>query len=341
MTLLPEFHDQLHAAAWRRAGRRRRLTPPGVAFVDQLKAVGAGVPVLLSTLVVVAVAVIAVVTLSHGHTSSSTANRQAGSSRHALIQTLGVLRRPQTSADAEALRPGALPGFLRIPTAECRGRGPASLCADRLDRSLVRRVRLPGSGYEVDFLPVASTPTSFLPLGGEGLAITLHGPGIYLDASGPKLTDVTALRSHGAVLSANVGDGVNRGVIVVPDGVARVTLRVVRVLNQPRARERATASWPVRDNVALFQLDNVTVPSLRSLHLDPTTLSHFFYQGSGQGCDVTSAIYALPATAHMTWFNAAGTPINERPIDISLYVMSTHHPVPGTTTQNPMCVQTK
>jgi hypothetical protein len=162
------------------------------------------------------------------------------------------------------------------------------------------------------------------------VVITLRGPGIYLAASGPEPATVQAIRSRGLLLSDHVDDTINRGVIPVPDGVAKVTLDHFQ-LTAPTAshlNQIAPATSTVTNNLASFQLAGITE---HDLHLNPRDLRPYFSQASGHGCQITFAVYALPATAQMTWLNAGGDTVHRTTIALTLYA-STHHPVPGTTT---------
>lgn len=268
----------------------------------------------------------------------------SASRRRQLIETLGVLRRPQTRADRYSARPrgegGLLPSVFRLWTSKaCRGakrsRGP---CALQLDTQLIRTVSVPGSGYEVGIFPAtARPPTTFSQLG-EGVVISLRGPGIYLADSGPNPTSVDVLRTDGLLLSAYVADGVNRGVMLVPDGVANVALGGFR-LTDPSTAARSlpipSTSATVHDNVALLQLTGLTE---KNLQVNPSDLGQFFYQGSGRGCHMGFAIYALPAAAQMSWSDFDGKTVNHATIRLTFYV-STDHPASGTTTRNPACAQ--
>jgi hypothetical protein len=53
--------------------------------------------------------------------------------------------------------------------------------------------------------------------------IALRGPGLYIITSTTP-TSVQALRSHGLLLSDYAASGIDRGVMLVPDGVAQLTL---------------------------------------------------------------------------------------------------------------------
>jgi hypothetical protein len=127
-----------------------------------------------------------------------------------------------------------------------------------------------------------------------------------------------------------------RGLIVVPDGVARVVIGPVRLLDRSitsRVAPSPGATAVVHDNVALFQLHGLT---LQKLELRTRGLARFFTQGSGRICQITSAIFRLPAVAHMLWLAPGGTVINHTLIRFPLYV-GTHHPPPGTTRVDPLC----
>jgi hypothetical protein len=339
MTLLPEFRTQLHTAAHRRAHSRRHRIASRFSGNGQIMRVATTIPALLSVLVAVGITVVALATLSHRHHPPASGTAPA-STRTELLQTVGVLRRPQTKADLLSTRPpgvgGAAPGIFRRATSPvCQGENrPLLPCSFTLDGPLVRTV-MAGGGYRVAIFPtVVAHPIAGEQLG-EGVVITLRGPGIYLAVSDLKPASVQAIRARGLLLSAYVDNGVNRGVILVPDGVAKVILDHFR-LTAPIAAlldhlPQTTAT--VSDNVARFQLAGLTE---QGLHINPAALGRYFYQGSGRGCQTSFAVYALPATAQMTWLNAASSAISTTTISLELYV-GTHHPLPGTTAQNPSC----
>jgi hypothetical protein len=105
------------------------------------------IPILLSVLVVAGITVLAITTLSHrqGTTAPGSAPE---SSRAELLQSLGILRRPQTRSDlASMLRRGAggaapaefLPLSPSARNALCPRLRPVALrCSLELDKSLVR-----------------------------------------------------------------------------------------------------------------------------------------------------------------------------------------------------------
>jgi hypothetical protein len=332
VSLMPEYRAQLYRAAQQHAGRRRH-------------APGAGWPVGVSAAVAVAVALVAVMALHHRHpavpttdrvtssTTSSTAQPSPEISPPQLLSTLGVLRRPQTEADRQAW----IPGFFRtFASGGCREANTPLQCTLRLDRGLIREVVVPGSGYQVGLLPYTGAGATV------GVAVTLQGPGIDYAAAGPWSDSTTfppglsALRSRGLLLSAYVSDGVDRGVIVVPDGVARVVIGPVHLSDTSlgaRVTPTPGASAAVHDNVALFQLNGLSV---KGLGLKAAQLGPFFSQGSGSRCQINFAIYALPASATLAWFGPGGRLVNHVRIAFRVFV-GTHHPAPGATVRDPSC----
>jgi hypothetical protein len=316
MTLLPEYRAQLYSVAEHRA-RRRAVT---VARVW---------PVAVSTAVVVLVAVVAVAMLSHRHAASPPARSgttPSAPSAAPLTGVLGVLDRPQTETDRQTWVPGF---FNTFASPRCPEASTPLQCTLRLDRPLVREVDVLGSGYRVGLLPYSSKGKI------AGVAVTLRGPGIDYLAAGP-WSDSTVippglseLRTHGLMLSAYVAQGVNRGVIVVPDGVARVVLGPVRVTDRSvtgRIAPMRGVTATVQENVALFQLNGLTV---QNLELRSDALRRFFSEGSGAACRLTLAIYRLPAEAHMLWLAPDGKVVKRTLIRFPVYV-GTHHPAPGT-----------
>lgn len=297
--------------------------------------VGGLVVATVAIAVAVAVAVVALSALRHtpGHTATA-AHRGGASSRRQLLQTLAVLRTPQTHAALHGELSSAggqpLPGFFRftgtsaLPCGE-PGRIPP-FCFVRLDRSLVRVVRIGRSGYRVWIFPATSTRADAFSPAGAVVAIVLHGPGIYAAGNAPPLTGISTLRAQGLLVTAYASAGVDRGVILVPDGVRKVALDDFRLITpKAEAIPNLTTSATVTDNLALLNLDALTISKLHLNPADPGTFS----QGSGRLCRTTFAIYALKASAEMTWTETAGNLVRRR-IDLYLYI-GTHHPGPRAT----------
>jgi hypothetical protein len=323
MTLLPEYRAQLYRAAERRAGRRARSLTRSW-------------PVAVSTLVVAAVLAVTVLVLSHRHTSSPSSSPSSSApavSASRLTGMLGVFRRPQTETDRQTWVPGF---FATFASKGCRAANTPLQCTLRLDRPLIRQVVVLGTGYRVGLLPYTGAGAI------AGVAITLRGPRLEYLAAGPWSDTTTiapglsALRSRGLMLSAYIAQGINRGVIVVPDGVARVVLGPIRLLDRSVTRRiapSAGASAIVQDNVALFQLNDLTV---QDLELRTHALRRYFMQGSGQPCRLTFAIYRLPAESHMVWLAPNGKVINHTLIRFAVYV-GINHPPPDSTVSDPQC----
>lgn len=166
--------------------------------------------------------------------------------------------------------------------------------------------------------------------------LALRGPGLYIITSMTP-TSVQELRNHGLLLSGYVASGVDRGVLLVPDGVAQITLDHFRLLAPRKASlgQVAPTTSTVSDNVARLRIAGLTE---QNLHLNPDALGRYFYQGSGRGCQITFAVYSLPATAQMTWLNPSHPPIRRSTINLQLDI-GTHHPAPGTTTSRPACTR--
>ena len=207
----------------------------------------------------------------------------------------------------------------------------------RLDKPLIRSVT--AGAYRVGLFPANSTESPRLVQPREGVVMALHGPGIYYADSGPRLTSVATLRSQGLLVSAYVASGVDRGVVLVPDGVARVALGSFRLVDPWRSPEDvriAATSAIVSDNVALFQVNGLTEKGLGITPSD-LRLRQFFSQGSGRGCRIDFAVYGLPAAARMTWFDARGRVVRDITIRFLLYV-GTRHPAPGSA-GDPLCAR--
>lgn len=313
MMVLPEFHDQLQAAARRQA--RRRLPRPGIGLRGSL---GTIVLTTLSTAVVVAVAVVLLtaVRAGPGRTPAANAPSSVASSRAELLRTLGALRTPQTAADRRSL----LPGFLGTQSGPHAGRlvknrNYQRFLRDRgypqVDRALVRTAGLPSEGA-LTFVPMTFQQTTPHRHGiGRLITFTLHGPRIEglalsLRLPGAARVDVSpstvgALRAQGVNLFTYV-DHQNTGVVVVPDGVTEVRLSGFRVSSRvhvdPDMIPAVTA--PVHNNIALLHV------------AAPTVITHGGLPGAGG-----PGMYSTDAHAHMTWFGPHGQILKETEIDIA------------------------
>ena len=220
MTLLPEVEHALMTAigeaepARRSRGSRRpgrRLLGPAatVAMVCVSLAIFVGALVLLHRGTAPGP--------SHGAASQ---RPTVASTRGTLLATLGVLRRPEHGPKVELT---SLPLFGINPTAPLPGRPQRHLT---LDPALTRTVAPPGFPYGVALLAVREGATRSAPAT-EGLDVILshrhdgsRAIRLPLYETGPQ--SVSSLRSRGVAL-VPAGSS-NSGVVVVPDGVARVQI---------------------------------------------------------------------------------------------------------------------
>ena len=310
MTLLPEFHDQLHVAACRQARRRlrQRIAVPQTRLGTIL------VP-LLSILVVVTVGAIAL-TAGGAGPGAAPASRPSSvsSSRTELLLTLGALR----SGGFQGLQTGPIaarlmknPQYRRM----LRAQG-----YPRIDQPLVRTVRL-ASGGALTLVPMTfqqttahihglDRPVTFTLHGPriEGLALELRLPGTGLNAE--SATSVAVLRAQGVSI-VTYDRGRNVGAIVVPDGVTKVTLsafRAPRILHLTRFRI-PTVTTSVHDNVVVFHV------------VAPRVTAH----GRRPG-DPMPGLVSADAYTRMTWFGAQGQILNRTTIDIPFnFIVRAHH----------------
>lgn len=258
MTYLPELRTSLVDAAARaveepRADRRRRWPAAGLRAL----------PLALGIAVAVAIAVLALTALRHpatSHAPAPTATQVHG--RQALIDILGVLRRPQTDADRDS----------RILTENLRSLAQgAGALAVTPDYPLIRRATTTPWGSPVFLVPVKPLPVHAIhaPPGSTGYAPLQRQMGerlMEVDRSGSG-GDQTAsaieaghfLGTMGAGRSFAGGSTGTRLILVVPDGVAKVAFVFPRQADRndagaPVYRQSLTAVAPVHGNVAAVQV---------------------------------------------------------------------------------------
>lgn len=300
----------------RRAGARRRLA-----------ATARTVPILLAVAVTVIVAAFALTLIHHGRqpfpakpASSVRATRQQ------LIQMLSVLRRPQTKADLDPeLNP--LPPLASTPQRPGRQhqRPPAGLERflarlgyPKLDRSLVRVVKIPSWDAKVGIEPATWQPSPSSPQRAEGIDLSMWiGSKSTIPPSseigtGPRPTSVGTLRAHGLALTNNArGEHLMDGVLLVPDGVARISVRLIRIIGSPASvdpTEFGAATATVHDNIGAFQLSIPTARNRRAF----------------------SGMFGTSAVAQTTWFDASGNVIKHTTtnLDVLIKVIG-KGPMPG------------
>ena len=125
----------------------------------------------------------------------------------------------------------------------------------RLDTSLIRVVPVRRSGDSVALIPATAPAAPGSPRRTEGLDISIA----FHDGAaspGPTPTSVTELRTHGLAVSGSNATPTMRsvfGAVVVPDGVATVTLQPIRLISPPAPvdpRRFGTSTTSVHDNIA-------------------------------------------------------------------------------------------
>jgi hypothetical protein len=276
MTILPEFHDQLYAAARRQA--RRRLPGPGIALPRRL---GTIVLIGLSTAVTIAVVVVALTAGRAGPgTAPATKPSSVATSRTELLHTLAALRTPQTAAGRRMAT-----GLTNAPSNQ-RDQG-----YPQVDGPLVRTVSM-ASGGALTLVPTTFRQTKRHLHGLDTrVTFTLHGPrieGLARLAPPPENrrgrglpVKRGALRAHGVNVFTYVHRQ-NAGVVVVPDGVTTVRLSEFRVTSRvhvdPISIPAVTAS--VQDNIAVFDV------------VAPTVMTHGGPPGDGASGMYSTGAYA-------------------------------------------------
>lgn len=335
MTILPQLERDLFNAAEERlpptaTPSSGRTIPLPRSSRTRFRRTAASLPVILSAAVTIAIAILALLVLSHGHRASPTTspNRPAaGSPRAALIRTFGILRRPQTKADLDRelltlylhdLHTGSVPPERYVPIS-----GPPSQLKrsgyPALDRQLVRTVDVPAWTAKVLIAPTTFQPSPSSRKRSEGLDLALWIgtastiPPSSLIGTGPPPWRLGTLLAHGLALAdAAPGKRVLDAVYVVPDGVTSVQLGpFVSVPREtpPGVSTKALkaalgaiqASATVHDNIAAFQLAMPVVTSRAAT-------------GPGPAMD------GIGTKAHAVWFNSHGQVIKRTTAEVDLIV---------------------
>jgi hypothetical protein len=321
MSILPELERDLGRAADQRlrapaAGSRSRSR-------RRARVAASALPVVLGVLAAVVIAVIAIGAFRHGHGSAHPAGpKHAMSPRAELIHAIAALREPQISADQD---PG-LHRFLQIgpPAAYVRTHPQARkelshLGYPRPDRGLLRVVTVPSLQAHVLIDPTTYQPSPASPRRTEGINLVAQGPGSFgITGTGPRPRTVGSFLMHGLSIFGG-GSKTNPGVLLVPDGVARVTLGPARPLPfqtpyrvKAKAIAKATATvyatTSVHDNIAAFDLKVPTIVSPAAF----------------------SGVPAIAATAATTWYAANGTVIRRTTsqIYVSVKIIGRPRPLP-------------
>jgi hypothetical protein len=310
MTVLPTVRDQLLRTAERRASGQSSGRPSRLRGLSAARWLPAGhllAAALVAVSIVIGAAAIVVIGARRSVPISPAAVGSVRASRQQLIRLLGVLRRPQTSAD---LDPTFVPGFFAIaqsvnPFIRPPGgleRRMAQLGNPELDRSLVRVITIPGWNAKVALTPATWQPSRASDQRSEGLDLELQVGASGLTGTGPRPTSVADVQAHGLAISNAVPvNGSAEGVIVVPDGVAKVTLTPIRLISPPAALDPlliGTTTTTVHENVAPFKF---SIPAAINRRM-------------------WSNVYGVPAVAKAIWFDANGNVIRQTTTHLDLFV---------------------
>ncbi len=322
MTILPQLERDLSRAA------QQRLTSPddADALRDQPRhgpdhaqpdadpgsvapcQTATAVPVALAIVVAVIIAAFAL-TLGHRDHQSQPRRRLPPASRphvNSSSRCSGFSggRRPKptwtTSVKLHHLRFGLLPCLARFGH-------------PKLDRALMSVIRSGVAREGRNRADLLAAITVIAPRS-EGVDLELWiGPKSTIPPSsdqgtGPRPTRAGVIRSHGLALASSAGGNLLDGVVLVPDGVAKVTLRVSRVIDPPvkvNPSQFGTATAAVHDNIAAFQL----------------TLPHVTVKKG------LSGMFGTPGVLQTTWFDARGNFIKHTTthLDVVITVKETEH----------------
>jgi hypothetical protein len=267
-SVVDEMRDQIRVTQM--PARRQGLVRPGSAIASAL-------PIALTVAVAVFVVAVALIGFRHGgaQSPSSTPSTGVQAAREDLTRVLGVLRRSQTKADLDPrlLSGASLPrGFDRV--------AGGIWGHPKLDRSLVRIVDIPGWHARVAIDPATYRPSASSAQRSEGVDLSMWigdartaPPASYV-GTGLEPSGAATVREHGVALSDPTRA---KAVILVPDGVASVSVQPIRLTpphiapgyQQPppvRPSDFASMTAGVHDNVAAFELKvpTITDPNARS-----------------------------------------------------------------------------
>jgi hypothetical protein len=272
-----------------------------------------------SVIIVVAVVVVAVALLGgHNRTGSAPSAHPHGVAppRAELIRTISVLRRPQTKVDLNPQLQFPIQVAQKNPQ---RIKALARWGDPKLDRGLLRVVTVPSLHAQVLIAPTTYQPSTTSRQRSEGITLNVHSPGNGLTGSGPKPTTVSRFLAHG--LSVFVGPHDNRtpGVVLVPDGVARVALGPPQPLRD-QTPDRSTAK-DISDAIANLHRTSVVHNNLAAFDFAIPTIA--IPQGF-------SGVFGIEATAPAIWYSASRTVIRRTTTTIDLLVrIRGDHPNPA------------
>ena len=311
------------------------------------------VAVGLSVLVVVAIFVGALALLHDRGAPRETSSpaSPAASSQRELLRTLGVLRTAPTAAD-RALTACIERALARTPAdapvplwRDCPGADPvvqiverpnlvpasgggsrpgefARMGYPRPDLALIRSVPWAGAAYRITIFPASFR--SSRPSAPRTWGVFVHlVPDNNPHSIDPLPTSVGGLRAHGIAVFGPGGNGPGRltgftiqpGVIIVPDGVAKVTVETVITTgckSTPFLSCQGRSVLRVRENVTAAVHDNLATVPLRA----PTWIGGNL--GPGVPKNSRSSGFTDGSTVRMTWLDAHGKVIKHTTTTISI-----------------------
>jgi hypothetical protein len=279
-------------------------------WLGQGSAVASGLPVVLAVAVAVLVVAVAVISFRHGRVQpqSSVVPTSVQTSRQELIRLLEVLRRPQTKAD---LDPRLLSDA--SPSRALERVAAAPWGYPKLDRSLVRVVNVPAWHAKIAIDPATYQPSPASPQRSEGVDLSMWigsaptAPPASYTATGLRPYSAATVRTHGIALSDPTRA---KAIVLVPDGVASITLQPIRLtppriapgFQKPpavRPSDFASVTAAVHNNVAPFELK---IPTITDRHAR------------------TKMTYLFVAVARATWFDGKGRVIRQTTNELDLPV---------------------
>lgn len=257
--LLAKLRDELAHDEHGPARPGRRLSPPSSGLTRRPRwGVRRFAGRVLTAAVVVVSLVIAggAVILFGGHRRPVTSPAVSG--RQQLIDIIGVLRRPQTKAD---LAGEQLPPF----------RYPGSFGLDGIpDRRLVRYATTTPWGERLYFVALRPTAKQVASYSRPQLRSLFRDRpetlGVFSQSGYDGGGTAATIEAHGGLETEGAGRNFNEGstatrlILVVPDGVAKVTFVLSRQPDRgnpyaPTYAHSLDVSVPVHDNIAAVQVD--------------------------------------------------------------------------------------
>lgn len=347
MSILPQLERDLREAAERTLGASS-ARPLGR---HRGLAVSYGwVPALAAVVVSIAVAVVALSLLRSAGERSNKAGSVAGETRLSgpLVTNFAVLRRPQTPADIQPrlmpiiLSAGGVPGARR-ERYRCAGqrivarpplrqiRLPAAFLRrqqyPQIECRLMRVVRIPQWHAKVVIAPTTFRPSPRSTVRSQGMNLVLDDPvGGITGTTGPGVgASGLGLILHGGLsIFENGPKSTSHGIILIPDGVAKVVLDNIQLLSHGSPAAIVTQSRTdlagihlaanVRGNIAAFSFPAPTVTTTsspfgrqlpRSQHLGPPAARQIELVG-------------VNVSGQETWLDATGSVVRRSRVELDL-----------------------